>query len=57
MTSNHHAPYDYTRVTMAGTTSRESVTAKLGFLKSQSSVRIAGCNPAYMNGMLVTRDC
>ena len=29
MTSNHHAPYDlgYTRATMAGTTSRESVTA------------------------------
>ena len=29
MTSNHHAPYDlgYTRATMVGTTSRESVTA------------------------------
>ena len=29
MTSNHHAPYDlgYTRATMAGTTSRKSVTA------------------------------
>ncbi len=39
MTSNHHAPYDlgYTRATMAGTTSRESVTASQSLKASLSS--------------------
>ena len=39
MTSNHHAPYDlgYTRATMAGTTSRESVTASKSLKASLSS--------------------
>ena len=61
MTSNHHAPYDlgYTRATMVGTTSRESVTAskslkatlssdcrlQLAYMKSESLV-IAGQHTA-----------
>ncbi len=40
MTSNHHAPYDlvYTRATMVGTTSRESVTARKSLKDNISSV-------------------
>ena len=39
MTSNHHAPYDlgYTRATMVGTTSRESVTASKSLKANLSS--------------------
>ena len=45
MTSNHHAPYDlgYTRATMVGTTSRESVTASKslkGCLSSDWSLQL-----------------
>ena len=39
MTSNHHAPYDlgYTRATMVGTTSCESVTASKSLKANLSS--------------------
>ena len=53
MTSNHHAPYDlgYTRATMVGTTSRESVTASKSLKANLSSD--CRLQPAYMKSELL----